>query len=555
MLHRMILPVALCIAPMTTSCFGSQTRSWGNIVFADCPFTALAQGSHFTLGLCEDGTLQSWGEDVPGLELPADLGKVERIWAQGGVALAQTRSGKLIAWGDPKSPEGDILAIPKESGRLEYLWIERGHGYAMAIDTKGKLLTWGNLPNSLVPPKDLEPLRKVVVRGNSVIGLRVDGALRIWGGDTSFLSQISPDLGKFSDLWIGAGALVLRDTKGLIHVVGETRRNDDIPKVIENVLEVAAEERTLAFLFKDGKVLSTRTGKRSIPSLRGFGENLTHIFPGFATFLAIDAKGRFVTLDGPTMSVPFPSRGIREFHPFLEGGIVIRENGRLDSWGLDKATSMKLESLDSIEQITAGYGRILGLDRKGRVVCIGSDTGVVMRVPSDLPPIASIQISESDNFALDSAGNLFWWGYGFLMEPPKPARKYTRIIASAKSVMAVQADGKPTIWGSYFVDLPQEVMALRGRDIAKLGFSHCVLEPSDSLRCHRRERGKSVLSVPMSGILSIKHGGREYLFQERSGRWRSFRNEPNSATKILNGPGKLCKFQLGYDYGIAVFEP
>lgn len=176
------------------------------------PGATLAAGDRHSLGLKDDGTVWSWGDNSHGQlgdgttrssDVPLQvegLSAIVAVAAGGHFSLALDELGHVYAWGD--NSIGQLGSGGASKGRTrphkvegiaEITAIAAGHGFALAKRNDGTVWTWGGSAAGRAQPSPVrlattEPLSDIVAiaAGRAhALAVSADGSVWAWGSNAS----------------------------------------------------------------------------------------------------------------------------------------------------------------------------------------------------------------------------------------------------------------------------------------------------------------------------------------------------------------------------------
>jgi alpha-tubulin suppressor-like RCC1 family protein len=190
-------------------------RSPQEVVLRNATLSAVAGGSHFSLGLTTEGSVLAWGREYSGSFLTPVEGFKEKVIAiaAGGnlekrnLSLALLAGGTVEAWGENECGQlgngtrGGFSGAPVEVQGLEHVVaIAAGQNFGLALLSSGKVEAWGcnfsgqlgtgtNLPSTV--PVEVQGLPGAVreisasAAGQFALARLVNGTVEAWGNNSS----------------------------------------------------------------------------------------------------------------------------------------------------------------------------------------------------------------------------------------------------------------------------------------------------------------------------------------------------------------------------------
>jgi alpha-tubulin suppressor-like RCC1 family protein len=181
---------------------------------------AVAAGAEFALALKDDGTVWAWGAGDQGelgrgttsssstplqvLTASGPLSDIVAIAAGARHALALTKNGSVLGWGDNAAgqvgPSGsDVLFATPIAGLSSITALAARNHHSLALDTSGKVYQWGaeekKVGGGITWTNITTPTQVAFGAGVSITGVRAgyhhflaiadDGTLYSWGLDYS----------------------------------------------------------------------------------------------------------------------------------------------------------------------------------------------------------------------------------------------------------------------------------------------------------------------------------------------------------------------------------
>lgn len=440
-LANLAFPLAVLLA--SSYARSGTVRTWGTALFEDCPWSALASGNDYVLGICRDGTLRMWGDKPPFPAVPPGFAKAKSVWTADDAVAILSGDGRLGIW----SKDAALADVPKGLKDIRSLWLESST--AIAIDGNGKPVIWGFVPDPYKFPKKLPRLRKIVALRGTVLALTEAGKLLTWGNENAGLEVAPKNLGKVRDIATGLECFVALQEDGKAVIWGSHSAWHRPSDTIENIAQVAGTQYSLAFLERTGKVLEVRIRKGSQPpptDLRARSIVASAIRP-----LALDSNDRILSWGNRSVEYPIPLRPerIRALVVAYRTGVALLDDGTLHAWGQDAETIRAIGSLDGhYAGIHSAGERVLAWDSLGNLSCAGKGGQALTSVPATLGKIRSVTAHAKRNYAIDASGHLVHWGEDDPnREEPPQGLAVRRVVAQDQATYVLLQDGTLRWWG------------------------------------------------------------------------------------------------------------
>lgn len=243
--------------------------------------------SGFTIGMSDTGKVYVWGGAKDGVsrlnmkKLPQEIQKegVEMAAAGKDHALALTKSGKLVGWGDKSCGQYgteyvlNALSMPTELAEglsaAEVSQIACGYQASALVKIDGQVYVWGNLnaTRNLGEFQNQRSGQKIVFTNSAAVLLRKDGS--IFTGETErFTSAVSS--------------------------INGVQKSFDAYMVGRNAVDIAANGKCIAVLTERGELVVSgvfENAENVLPTLQD-GEYFLSIEGGARHFVGITNKGR-----------------------------------------------------------------------------------------------------------------------------------------------------------------------------------------------------------------------------------------------------------------------
>ena len=151
-------------------------------------YSDVSVGFAHAVAIADDGTLVTWGSDAGLLHAPAG-GPFKHVEAVLFYSLALHEDGTLYGWG--RGAQGTFVLVDwpqtAEDPEIRYVpdqkfkAISAGNVHALAIQTDGKVVGWGNGTGGALEPPAGVRFKEVAAGWGFSVGLATDGTLWGWG--------------------------------------------------------------------------------------------------------------------------------------------------------------------------------------------------------------------------------------------------------------------------------------------------------------------------------------------------------------------------------------
>ncbi len=144
-------------------------------------FISVATGPRHALAITRSGTVVAWGDyEVGQLNVPGDLNNVIQVVAGYAYSAALRADGSVEEWGSHTAPAGRLVTKPDDLPKLRHL--AGGLTHILGITVDGGVVAWGdNSYNKATPPDGLDDVIAVAANGYCSAALRENGELVYWG--------------------------------------------------------------------------------------------------------------------------------------------------------------------------------------------------------------------------------------------------------------------------------------------------------------------------------------------------------------------------------------
>jgi len=200
-------------------------------------FTAVATGSHFSLGLRQDGSVAGWGDDQFGQSaVPPGLSDIVAIAAGGrNICLALKSDGTVLGWGHVKVPQclSNIVAI---AGGGTWGGFGGPGGNGLALKGDGTVMQWDTRSGETTEtPTNLSNVVAVAAGGTFSLALKKDRTLTGWGN-----ISVPSELGNVVAIAAGGTHGLALKSDGTIQGIGNIDfKPVAIPTGLSNVVAIA----------------------------------------------------------------------------------------------------------------------------------------------------------------------------------------------------------------------------------------------------------------------------------------------------------------------------
>lgn len=322
-------------------------------------------------------------------------------------------------------PSSNFMAVPEElKGKVAD--IAAGRTYGIALDTDGKIHTWGytritDKLNIADVPEEVQKADIVSLAAGEdhAVALGDDGQLYVWGNTRLQQGNFSSDMKKA----MKAGWKIIQleasnqfsaavDDQGNLYLWGNTNMADiKLRKQYQgNIAKVALTSNEYICLLKDGTVAYT--------GYKDKGSAFAAIPEGLAGKTVVDIASTAGSVAALTS----------------EGEVYV--------WGSSTYGEKKVPVFSGkVKAIYGGRYHYDALLEDGSVVAWGNNKYHQIDVPGGLSNIQKVYTGNFQNYALDQSGNITTWGLsGFFLGTDGLGRDLlTRIVNGGRVTMTVGA--------------------------------------------------------------------------------------------------------------------
>lgn len=423
----------------------NRLYTWGNqpsimTLTAVSSWTILSSSGNHNLAIRDDGTLWAWGLNNAGQlgdntsinkSSPVQIGSGTWTDVSTGTShsVAISNTGQLYLWGHNNVGQvGDSTTINKSSpvlitvgGSTSWSQISAGNSYSSAIDSNGKLFTWGlNAAHQL--------------------------------GDLTQINKSSPTQIAVGTSWTNVSSgfdhSTAIDSIGNLYVWGNFNSAfAPIPTTIHSWTVVSAGNNITSAIRSDsglyawgvnnlGTLGQNNTINRSSPVQITAGSNsFTQVSSNYSHLLAIDSLGKMF-------------------------GVGDNLNGQLgDNSNIRRSSAVQIGN-SSWSLVNTGVNSSYGIDANDKLYAWGlGNAGQIPTAVNTSIQWSEVASSESHNLAISSNGNLYAWGLGtggqlglgdaITRSSPTlvDSGSWVFVHAAATRSYAIRNDGRLYAWG------------------------------------------------------------------------------------------------------------
>lgn len=314
------------------------------------------------------------------------------------------------------APGRDHLDIPSNlKGKVKK--IAAGSSFAFAIDTDGKLHSWGtDSADVLKVPDNIKDKKfaDIAVSNRHVVALTTNGELKMWGDNTADQTTLDPiyetKMGAVGVEKVIAGPLysgVLLSNKKLMTWGANSVQQLSINSEWDgHIVDVQTTTENMVILLDDGSVKVT---------------------------------GGNILSSGLPKEIENGSVKVKKIATSYLNGLALTEDNKLISWGsTDKGLEIKEQYSKKIKDIKAGYNHFLILFEDGTLAAVGSTASYG---ETDLPTVSGVKAIFTgyfQNYAVTDNDNKSWGLKGFTLGSDELGRDVlTRLIHGGKTSLLV----------------------------------------------------------------------------------------------------------------------
>lgn len=258
----------------------------------------ISTGPTFGAGIDKDGVLYEWGQLSDGLKaLPGGMGKLAQVAAGQDHILALNTQGKLFTWGFTRP---DLGQIPPELDSAKIKSINAGYQMSTAVTEDGNLYAWGNQNAVDISPYKAkgEDVKSVAMNIQTGLALTEDGKVIPLASRATVFDGVPDSIqGKVKSLALSdvAAGAVLDDGTVVVWSNGSSA-STKVPKSVQGqAVSISAGRDFFSVILKDGTVQAwggNQNGQATIPS--GL-KNVVSLSSGYYQNYAIQKDGNVTT--------------------------------------------------------------------------------------------------------------------------------------------------------------------------------------------------------------------------------------------------------------------
>lgn len=217
----------------------------------------LAVGQDHVLALNEDGKLFTWGFNRMNLnQIPEELKvkKIKSIQAGYQVSVVVTEDGKVTAWGNENTV--DIVASKVKDEKVKDVALNIQTGLALTEDGKVFPLAKRETAFDAIPDEIQGDVKSLAMTDKSVGAVRSDGTVIVWGSNEYDIQNVPTEIqGKVESLSAGRNYFTAILTDGTVHAWGGNNNGQiKLPSGLKNIVEVDSRYYQNYAIDEDGKV-------------------------------------------------------------------------------------------------------------------------------------------------------------------------------------------------------------------------------------------------------------------------------------------------------------
>jgi alpha-tubulin suppressor-like RCC1 family protein len=310
-------------------------------VSANIAATCGAQNASFTLKLCDNSTVQSWGDNGFNQSVvPSELTQIVAVSAGHYHNLALRSNGTVVNWGYNLANK---LSVP--SGLSGVTAISAGGYHNLALKSDGTVVAWGENSNGeATVPDGLTGVKAIAAGNGNSFALKSDGSIVGWGWNGD--AQTTVPAGLTGVKAIAAGwyhTLALKNDGTVVAWGKNINGTTNVPSGLTGVVAIAAGAYHSLALKSDGTVIA-------------WGD---------------DGSGQ--------ISVPTGLSGVRAISAGVAFSLAVREDGTIVAWGVNNFGQINVPTgLTGIVAASGGYNHsiVLKCDGSTGTLNVGADSNV-----------------------------------------------------------------------------------------------------------------------------------------------------------------------------------
>ena len=483
----------------SVSAWGLNSEGQTNVPLNLGGVIAIDAGSQHSVALKSDGTLVAWGDNSSGqTSVPSDLGKIVQIAAGSNHNLALLEDGRIVAWG---SNEFGQTEVPEGIQSVKEL--AAGASFSAALLTDGSIVTWGQIDEqSIIGPSEASDVLTIEAGPQHILALLRSGEVLAWGNESSGRLDIPEGLNNVDAIAAGGSHSLALQADGTLVGWGRATHGEIVPPIaFGQIKEIAAGSRFSVILAETQQPIFL-----SSPS-------------------AITANPGH-TIEYRVGVLPLEPVSYQWFHndemiPGAESEVLILEN--IDS--MDAGT-YRIEVADGEGDVSSSEAPLeivprIGANRRpGTVVVWGSDSDTIMKPPTDLNDVVSVEAGSFHIVALRENGHVVAWGDNSRgqTDVPPTLENVVQIAAANHYSAALLSTGEIHIWGTGPNN--NEIPSRQGLTIAMAaGDAHMMTLDNEGIVSAFGSNRSGQLNIPdgLSEIVSISAGSEHSVALSRDG--------------------------------------
>ena len=253
---------------------------------------AIAANGQRTLVLKSDGTVYTWGQNLPLTSLPtvpSELGGVVAIAAGYWHNVALLADGSVTTWVYATL----VGASTMPAGLAGVVAIAAGDNHSLALKADGTLVSWGlNTERQCSIPAGLVDVVAIAAGGDHSVAITQQGGVVAWGRNDNGQTNVPPNLSGVVAVAAGSGHTVALKQDGQVVAWG---RNDSgqtqVPATLSDVVAIAAGSFHTLALRRDGTVVAWGKNSSQQSTIPAGLTNVTAIAGGGAHSVVIGDRG------------------------------------------------------------------------------------------------------------------------------------------------------------------------------------------------------------------------------------------------------------------------